>query len=138
MCFDNGNCRAVPFNPRMAPADSYSRLVEYEVDEAEGTVKQVWAFGGEKGEKIYASSQGGAIALPKTGNVFGDFACCRFDGDGRPSESNRGDARRTARLIEVTHDAEAEVVFDLELLDRSDEAKDFSSFRAIHLPSLYI
>lgn len=137
LCFDNGNCRAVPFNPRMAPADSYSRLVEYEVDESKRTVKQVWAFGGDKGEKIYASSQGGAIALPKTDNVFGDFACCRFDGDGQPSESNRGDARRTARLIEVTHDAAPEVLFDLELCDRSEVAKDFSSFRAIHLPGLY-
>lgn len=145
LCFDNGNCRAIPFNPRMAPADSYSRLVEYEVDEENRTVKQLWAFGGENGEKIYASSQGGAVEVPGTGTFFGTFACCRFGPDGKPSESNRGDARRMARFIEFYKgfdtesviNGDPEVVFDLEFQDRSDDAKDFSSFRSIHLIGLY-
>ena len=138
LCFDNGNCRAVPFTPRMPAADCYSRLVEYAVDEDKGTVRQAWAFTGANGEKIYASSQGGAIWLPQTGNVFGDFACCRTDADGVPNESNAGDAKRTAWLIEVTHDDAPMPVFDLEFQDRSEDAKDFSSFRAIHVPSLYL
>ena len=42
LCFDNGNCRAVPFNDRMQAKDSYSRVVEYSVDKERNTVGEVW------------------------------------------------------------------------------------------------
>ena len=45
LCFDNGTYRARPFAEKQPSAESYSRAVEYEVDEAAMTVKQVWDYG---------------------------------------------------------------------------------------------
>jgi arylsulfate sulfotransferase len=70
MCFDNANHRALPFKPAVLPAQNYSRAVEFVVDEAEGTVKQVWSYGDGEGERLFAGFQGGAYRLPTTGNTF--------------------------------------------------------------------
>lgn len=42
LCFDNGNFRATPFAKKMPAEESYSRVVEYAIDEAAMTVRQVW------------------------------------------------------------------------------------------------
>lgn len=48
MVFDNGDNRNY-FN-----AGPYSRAVEYEIDEANKTIKQVWSYGKERGEETYS------------------------------------------------------------------------------------
>ncbi|MDT0606024.1 aryl-sulfate sulfotransferase [Croceitalea rosinachiae] len=48
MVFDNGDNRNYTnFGP-------YSRAVEYEIDEINKTIKQVWSYGKERGEETYA------------------------------------------------------------------------------------
>ena len=122
LCFDNGNHRAQPFAPPMPAAQSYSRAVEFAVDEANGTVRQVWSYGEAPGERLYAGFQGGAMRLPKTGNTFITYGgICSIDG--RPAsgpdrfEPGEADARDKldirARLLEVTPDRE--VVLDLQI-----------------------
>ena len=46
LLFDNGNDRASPFDgvPRMELSESYSRAVEYAIDEDSMEVTQVWEF----------------------------------------------------------------------------------------------
>jgi hypothetical protein len=70
LCFDNGNHRAPPFETPTPAAQSYSRAVEFAIDEFKGTVSQVWSYGDAPGERLYAGFQGGAIRLPQTGNTF--------------------------------------------------------------------
>lgn len=138
MCFDNGNCRAVPFNQRMTAEESYSRVVEYKVDPDAGTVEEAWAFGGADNEKIYTSSQGGAVWLHGTGNVFCNFSAIRLTPDGKFTDSNAdSSASRHARLIEVTHDTEPEPVFDMKIHDASKRGISYGSFRSLHLTDLY-
>ena len=48
MIFDNGD------NRNYTNAGPYSRAVEYEIDEQNMTIKQVWSYGKERGSETYA------------------------------------------------------------------------------------
>lgn len=131
LCFDNGNNRSTPFTDRLSPAESYSRVVEFEVDEEAMTVRQVWAYGKDPGERLFACYQGGAYRLPETGNTFMTYGGI-VTADGQPSAS-AGEGFARARLLEVTPDKE--IVFDL-WIDDSDtpNGMSLSSFRSQHVP----
>ena len=130
LCFDNGNNRALPFETKMTDEQSYSRAVEFDIDESAMTVRQVWAYGKAPDERLYACYQGGAFRLPKTGNTFITYGgvCTR---DGKPAgEPNHSFAQ--SRLVEVT--PTNEVVFDLWIDDSaSDNPMPLSSFRSEHI-----
>lgn len=131
LCFDNGNNRATPFAEQMAEAESYSRVVEFAVDEATKTVRQVWSYGGGDDGKLYACYQGGAYRLPQTGNTFINFGgVCTVDGV-PTSDNTKGICR--ARLMEVT--PEKEIVFDLWIDGTNEDPPlSLSSFRSEFLP----
>jgi arylsulfate sulfotransferase len=131
LCFDNGNFRAGAFAPKQSDATSYSRVVEFEVDEAARTVRQPWCFGDGGENRIFACYQGGACRLPKTGNTFMTFGgICTIDG---VPTSDNVDAFGRARLIEVT--SGGDIVFDAWIDDSgSAEPRPFSAFRAEHFP----
>jgi hypothetical protein len=137
LCFDNGNHRAQPFAPRMSPAKSYSRAVEFAVDDTNGTVSQIWSYGEAPGERIFAGFQSGAMRLPQTGNTFITYGgICSMNG--RPSTGpDRFDPAEAdltekidicARLIEVTSDKR--VVLDLRIGGAPDDPNALSVFRS--------
>ena len=137
LCFDNGNHRAQPFAARMAAAESYSRAVEFAVDEKNGTVRQVWSYGERPSERLYAGFQGGALRLPRTGNTFITYGgICSIDGKPAtgpdrfdPNEANPHDRLDIcARLVEVTPDKE--VVLDLQIGGTPGDPKALSVFRS--------
>lgn len=131
LCFDNGNFRAPAFSAPLKPADNFSRLVEFEIDEENKTVRQVWSFGADLRDPIFACYQGGALRLPVTGNTFGTFGGICFK-NGAPAGTNV-DTEGRARLIETTPDGE--VVFDAVIsASGSPDIPAISAFRAAHLP----
>jgi hypothetical protein len=141
LCFDNGNHRAQPFERPTRAAQSFSRAVEFAVDERRGTVSQVWFYGDAPSEQLYAGFQGGAMRLPKTGNTFITYGgVCSIDG--RPAsgpdrfEPGEEDSRNTmairARLIEVTPDKQ--VVLDLRIGGEPGDPAALSVFRSEHVP----
>jgi arylsulfate sulfotransferase len=132
LCFDNGNHRALPPDGKMAEAESYSRAVEFAVDEEAGTVRQVWAYGDAADEKLFASYQGGAYRLPKTGNTFITYGGVCTTG-GKPSGNANSDTC-VARLMEVT--PEHDIVFDMWIDGtKIDPPQQLSAFRAEHVPT---
>ena len=137
LLFDNGNHRARPFADTLSAADNYSRLVEFEVDEAKRTVRQVWSYGaGEGEERYYCPFICGAGVMPQTGNVLGCFGGLLSDADGNPSQ-NTGTDTGWVRIVEVTHDdGPPEKVFEL-FIDQRDEGLGWDVYRAERLPSLY-
>jgi arylsulfate sulfotransferase len=141
LCFDNGNHRAAPFAQPMRAAQSYSRAVEFAVDEDKRTVRQVWSYGERPAERLYAGFQGGAMRLPATGNTFISYGgICSIDGRPasgsdrfEPGEAQARDAMAIrARLIEVTPDLQ--VVLDLSIGGEPRDPKALSVFRSEHLP----
>lgn len=101
MIFDNGYCRNYTPN---TPSQTYSRAVEYKIDEEKRTIQQVWQYGKERGQDCYAMAASGVQYLPKTGNRL----FC-------PGTSNiLSDGRDGGRVIEINPITQ-EVVFELEL-----------------------
>ena len=134
LCFDNGNHRACPFDEKTPPPENWSRAVEFAVDAAAGTARQVWEWG-RSDDDAFSSFQSGACRLPATGNTFVTYGgICTADGV--PAE-NPFVSHCMARWIEVTPGTPGEMVFEMTVDD--DSAEDpvaWSSFRAEHFPDL--
>lgn len=116
LVFDNGNHRATPFDEPLPAAASYSRAVEFDVDEAALTVRQRWAYPRSDGERFYSSSLSDADWLPDTGNVL-----ITDGGRTRTVDTAEGEpeVRRWARILEVTRGDPAETLFELVIDDDS-------------------
>lgn len=65
MCFDNGFSR---FYNVESSAERYSRAVEYEVDEKNMTIRQVWEYGRERGSSCFSTQVSGVQYLEQTNN----------------------------------------------------------------------
>ena len=65
--FDNGWGR--DFAPTKL-AGNYSRAVEYRIDEAKGTVEQVWEYGKERGDEWYSPVTSVVAYRPETDTQF--------------------------------------------------------------------
>ncbi len=136
LVFDNGNHRTVPPFPKMAPEDSYSRAVEFHIDEERGTATQVWAYGGPGVGRFFAAFLGDTNLMPTTGNVLVTIGGTIVDDRGRPTVDLPG-AAQFARIVEVTHDDPAEVLFELIIDDRETRPEiGWSVYRAQRIPDL--
>lgn len=68
LVFDNGYIRNHINKPLMAPGQ-YSRIVEYEIDEKNRTVRQIWDYGKERPD-CYAMAMSSVQYLPETQHVL--------------------------------------------------------------------
>jgi hypothetical protein len=94
-------------------------------------VRQVWSYGGpqDPSPPFYSFFLGDADALPVTGNVL------VTDGGRQVSAS---DPTRWARVVEVTHTAPPQVVFEVEIRDTTGMPPvGYSVYRSQRVPSLY-
>lgn len=107
LVFDNGYDRH--FIPN-AQTQNYSRAVEYKVDEAKGTVQQVWSYGKERGAAGFSQALSGVQYLPSTGHVL----FC--PGMGVPTARGFG-----GRVVEVDPQTK-EVIFEMEITAPSNTA----------------
>ena len=121
--FDNGNYRVMPPTPKPDPASYYSRSVEYSIDEANLSVRQVWAAGGlfdEVPDRIgYSFFVSGTEHQPRTGNVL---VCA-----GGTAEPLSG--RSYTRVLELERESK-EAVFDMVIRDPADAAP-WVTYRAL-------
>ncbi len=137
MLFDNGNFRASPFDGIMPleDAESYSRAVEYSINEETMEVQQIWSFGSTDREWLYAGRVGDADRLAMTGNVLITFGGTSYTGGVLNSDLGLGSIH--TRIIEVTHDEPAEKVFDVRIYNPTEGAPRVQVYRADRISSLY-
>lgn len=64
LVFDNGD------NRNFGNSSNYSRAVEYEIDENNQTIKQVWEYGKERGDETFGQYVSDVDFLPQTGNIL--------------------------------------------------------------------
>lgn len=98
LAFDNGFRRNFQNNDQ----NSYSRGVEFEVDEAARTVRQVWEYGRSRGETFYSRNISDADFLPQTGNRLLTSGNIHHEGNA------------SCKIIEVS--AAGDVLFEADLL----------------------
>lgn len=102
MAFDNGYCRNYVAKAFSEPGQ-YSRVVEYEINEKNKTIRQVWQYGKDRTD-CYAAAMSGVQYLPNTGNRL--FS---------PAMGNRlSDGTYGCRVIEIDPNTN-EVVYELEI-----------------------
>jgi arylsulfate sulfotransferase len=137
--FDDGNNRAMPFNPRLPDTNNYSRAVEYKINEETMEISQLWEYGKTNArQRLYVDHEGNAEPEPKTGNVLIAFSAVSYV-DGVPPSSFGASATMT-RIQEVTHEEMPEVVFDvaITMYDKSNSTyKNCSIYRCNRIPDLY-
>ncbi len=135
LVFDNGNYRASPFDGTvpLTPAESYSRGVEYAIDEENMEVRQIWEDRIHAAERLHTPSRGDADGMETTGNVLLTFSAISCTG-GVPN-TETGLPKNYARIVEVDHGTPAEIVFDLQVHD--PESETLIIYRSERIPSLY-
>jgi arylsulfate sulfotransferase len=137
LLYDDGDYRASPFDAWVPDANNYSRAVEYSINEATMEVSQVWEYASTN-ETLYTWSVGDADWLKTRGNVLVTFGNISYVNGAHPSPYSTNAAM--ARIKEVTHDPDPEVVFDLALFDYANTNKTYSgcfTYRSDRIPDLY-
>ncbi|GAB4073163.1 aryl-sulfate sulfotransferase [Barrientosiimonas marina] len=81
----------------------FSAASHYRVNEKTKEAKLIWTYGEERGEDFFTNIIGSARYQPNTGNVLIGF--------GHVDEGNQ------SNIVEVTHDDDANVVFEAEMDD---------------------
>lgn len=132
LLYDNGVARSSPFAPKMPLAESYSRAVEYSVNEETMEVSQVWVYGPDD-EKFYARYLGDVDWQPQTDNVLVTIGAQETDAEGNNVPPGP-DTQRWARLVELTHEQPAQKVWELRLQEADS---GWAIYRAERLPTLY-
>ena len=97
LIFDNGLRR------NYDPKPSYSRAVEYAIDEKQKTIRQVWQYGKERGKDLWSPITSDVDPLPQTGN--------RLITSGNVRASAEAGH---AKLVEITY-PDNKVVFEAKL-----------------------
>ena len=138
LVYDDGDFRASPFDPGIADADNFSRVVEYRIDEAAMEISQVWDYGRTNSPRIYSDRVGNADWLPQTGNVLITFGNVNYVDGAHPSPFSA--SATMARIQEVTHGSDPQLVFDLALFNYGNPATTYlgdSAYRSHHVADLY-
>jgi arylsulfate sulfotransferase len=138
LLYDNGNFRASPFDESIPDSENFSRAVEFDINEETMEVRQIWEYGTDIPEQLYTGSVGNVEQLPKTGNILIDFGNISYVSHARPSAYSTNASM--ARIKEVTHDANKEVLFDLAVFDYKDTSTTYRGnwvYRCYRIPDLY-
>ncbi|PWN07934.1 aryl-sulfate sulfotransferase [Rhodohalobacter mucosus] len=93
MLFDNGD------NRNYGIAEPYSRVVEYEIDESNMTIKQAWTYGKDRGEETFSRIVSDVDYYPEYNRVFFIPGASNFDG------------RKYGKTIEIDYNT-GEVIFE--------------------------
>ena len=131
LLFDNGAARASPFEEKMPLADSYSRAVEYAVNEETMEVSQPWVYGPEQ-EVFYGRYLGDVDWHAEADTVLINVGGAETNAEG--VNVPPGQAQRWARLMEVTNTNPPEKVWEMRL---QQDDSNWAIYRADRLPSLY-
>lgn len=139
--YDNGFLRARPPEPWVAPEKSFSRGVEYKVDEKRMTVEQVWSsHDGPDPDACFSWAMSDARRLAKTGNVLIIDAICsdRERGlgvDESGASKYLGEVPSFGRIREYDH-ATKEVLLEI-LVEDPNELTAYEVFGGLRITSLY-
>ncbi len=136
ICFDNGSNRS--WTDPLDPMENYSRGVEYEIDEANMQIRQLWEYGKVRQHELFSAYISDADYLPVTDNRLLCFGGILKNLNGEAvdvfdPETNRVSvAKNEIRLIEVSFSGE--VVFEMRVTSEETNLEGFRSYRAKKVP----
>ena len=124
LLFDNRTFSARPFAPPLRPAQTWTRAVEYAINEETRSVQQIWSSEGPATDRLMTFAMGEADAMPATGNVllfYGSAAVVTdMTLDWEDVLGPGGGTDRGTRIREFTGTNPAEIVWDIDIYDSSE------------------
>lgn len=138
LVYDDGNFRANPWDPPIADQTNYSRGVEFNIDETNMQVSQVWDTTQADEDRLYTAALGKTQWLPQRRNVLVTYGFVSYVNGVHPSAYAPN--ATMARIIEYTHDPVPQVVFDLSFFDYTNTSSGYLGYfvyRAERIPDLY-
>ncbi len=78
VCFDNGDNRY--YEGEVTHNNSFSRIVEYEINETNMTIKEKWSYGKDRGLDLFSQFQSNAYML-ESGNYIVHSGMVRYNSD---------------------------------------------------------
>lgn len=139
--YDNGYLRARPPEPYTPVEKSFSRGVEYQIDEKAMTVRQLWAsHDGPGADACFSWAMSDATRLPKTGNMLIFDAICADHETGLSVNEFAGQKYNNevpsyGRIREYTH-ATKELLMEI-LVEDPYELVAYEVYGGLKIPSLY-
>jgi len=141
--FDNGILQARPFRAApKSPNETFSRGVEYDVDEENMTVRQIWTSATELTDDSCNSwAMGDTHRLPQTDNMLVIYTICltRREGlqyDPFKLEPHVGEVPTHTRIREYTRTNPPEVVSEIHVRDENDILQ-WQVYGGLQVESLY-
>lgn len=130
LVYNNGNYEARPFQKPAKVADTYSRAVEYAIDEENRTVRQIWQSETKGPESVISIAMGDVEWLPQTKNILVAYGALldreTLDEVDWPSSSRLGFTQWT-RIREYVRSDPPEVVFEV-VIDGQDSPIGWTLF----------
>ena len=137
LIYDNGNYQARPFDPPKPISETYSRAVEYEIDEEQMSVREIWASERMGPERVVSIAMGDVDWLPKSENVlvaYGALLDPEYLGQMRWEAQSRQQFSQWTRLREYKRTNPAEVVWEMVIKDEAPMG--WTLFGAERLPGV--
>lgn len=139
LVYDDGNFRAEPYDTKLADANNYSRGVEFSIDETNMTVTQVWDSSLATNEdRLFTPILGCTRQLPQTQNILVTYGYVTYVNGAAPSQYNTN--APMVRIVQYTHDAIPQVMFDLSFFDYNNTSPGYTGvacYRANWISDLY-
>lgn len=139
LVYNDNNFQASPYDVSVADADNYSCGIEYQIDETNMQVSEVWNSAWQPNQdRLYTSFLGRVQSLPQTTNVLVNFGAVSYVNGVPPS--TYAPAATMVRVKEYTHDAVPQVVFDVSFFDENNTSASYpgyTCYRAYQVPDLY-
>ena len=139
MLYNDNNYQASPFAIPLPDQDNYSSAVEYDLDEDNMEVSEVWNSSWQTNQdRLFTPYEGRVQWLPQTRNVLVTYSAVTYVNGVHPSSYAPG--ATMVRIIEYTHDPVPQVVFDLSFFDYTNTSPNYNgynSYRAYQISDLY-
>ena len=138
LLFDNRTFSARPFAPPLRPAQTWTRAVEYAINEGTRSVRQLWASQGPAMDHLMTFAMGEADAMPTTGNVllfYGSAAVVTdMSLDWDDVLAPGGSTDRGTRIREFTRTVPSEIVWDIDIYDASENQVRWGIYGGARIP----
>ena len=139
MVFDNGNFQRRPFDKPLPPNETYTRAVEYSLDEQNMVVRELWNSEKPGPDSVVSYAMGDIEWLPQTENVlvaYGMVLDREAIRNGSLKWNGALNVHSWTRLRQFTRADPPEIVWEIVLDDREGEAPvNWVLFGAEHIPS---
>jgi len=135
LIYDNGNYQARPFNRPKPLAETYSRAVEYEIDEKQMKVREIWSSEIMGPDRVVSIAMGDVDWLPQTENILVAYGALLDSKNLDKMEwepRSRQQFSQWTRLREYKRTNPAEVVWEIVIQDKAPMG--WTLFGAARLP----